>query len=111
MRLGHGLIDRTPLDGGVGRLVTNDELVFGGAAGKLAGADHQGAVRGERAFPAFYRMFDQLGGADIPVGIIDIVKSVFGQTVVGRMSRVEAGLDSGRHVIPYSLRASIVIWS
>src|ERR1022692_1713957 len=106
----HGLIHGPPLHGGVGSLVAYDELVLGRAAGKLSGAHHVGATRGEQAFVAPDRVLQQLRRAEIPVSDIDVANPVFGQAVTaGPDSRVGGGGRLfGVHKHPYR---NIVAWS
>ena len=62
--LAHRLVDGAPLDILVRGFVTHDELVFGGAAGELPGADDERTVGRERALPALQRLLQQLGARD-----------------------------------------------
>jgi hypothetical protein len=56
-----------PPDGGLGLGVADDELVVGGAAGMLAGADDERAVPGEQPLAAAHGRLDQLRGSEVPV--------------------------------------------
>ena len=68
---GHGLVG-VPPDLILGRCVTDDELVLGGAAGVGAGLDDEGAVGSELAFTALQRDLDQGRRAVVPMGCLDV---------------------------------------
>ena len=63
----HRLVDRAPVDGGLGRGIAHDVLVLDAAAGELAGLDQQRAMLRQLAFTLGERVFDQRRGAEIGV--------------------------------------------
>jgi len=60
------LVDRTPVDGGLGQVIPNDELVSWGAAGELARPDYQCAAIRKQPLAPLDDMLDQLRGAEVP---------------------------------------------